>query len=136
VRDPDRVDLQVFRGVAFVIPAIPNQARQGVSHIPYAYEAAVRYWNQLFAPVVEDAHLVVGWLHSGSPTHRDISGSTIFSALSPKSKRGIIVDQEDGSELRDDIGWFFNTGTPTSTTSHVCKFIVSSDQPQQRLHWL
>jgi hypothetical protein len=95
-----------------VIPPIPDTARRGFSRDLESFEVARQYWTNLFSEVIQEADLNVDWLHTGSPTRPDISGSTIFSARSFDSKRGIIVDQEDSSELRDGISWYLSTWDP------------------------
>lgn len=94
-----------------MIPQIPEQARIGFSRDLSAYRIAVDYWTRLLQPIVDEAHLTAPWL-TGGPQPHDISGSTIFSAASLETKRGFIVDQQDGDLVRDEIGWFFNSWGP------------------------
>jgi len=96
-----------------LIPPIPDQARYGFSRGPGAYAVAKEYWARLLQPVIAEAKLSTPWL-TGGPHTSDISGSSIFTAVLKGARVGLIIDQQDPDQPRDEIGWFFNTWDPTS----------------------
>jgi hypothetical protein len=103
-----------------MIPPIADEARKGFSRDQSSHQVAEQYWAQLFAPTIVAKKLVAPWL-KGGPIPADLSGSSIFSAVSLPDSRGLIVDQVDPDQRGDELGWFFNTWDPDQEDILVLK---------------